>query len=288
MKIIVGFSVFVLISLSLQFAAQGTQNKYAPILGEYVFDLGEEGGGKVLLKFHFLEGHLWGASPDGDEFKFAPVENQAFTFEGEDEFLGAVKATFLKDDQGEYNICHLVIEGLEIDVKGTRLEPGAGSGAEAPPKTAAVDESQPENATGTFTFNGKSVNIRHGFAWYEPSILDDSVTNIHLMFTDNPVHAGSRGSFDLRDLGRTGKIHGLMAAFATGGQFKNSIVSGSVYHEDIEEPNLSFSGGSLDIKITNLDDFFVEGRLFTTKEMKLFDYTMEVDVAFKVELPEKK
>ena len=144
---------------------QGIHDKYAKILGDYVFDLGEGGGGRIFLKFHFLEGHLWGASPEGEEFKFAPVEGRQFAFKGEDEFLGTVKATFLKDDQGEYTICHLVIEGLEIDVEGKRLEPGTVFEAEASSKAAVDKEPQPNNASGTFTFNGRSVGIRHGFAW---------------------------------------------------------------------------------------------------------------------------
>ena len=107
------------------------------------------------------------------------------------------------------------------------------------------------------------------------------------MLSDNPVPEGSRGSFDLRDLSRAGRIHGLMAAVALGGPFKNSIVSGTVYHEDIEEPNLSFSGGTLKVEITKLDDSVIEGRLFTGKEMKLFDYTLKVDVTFRLPLPPK-
>lgn len=287
-RAIFGISLIVMLSPFLYSAGRKSQNTYAPIEGVFLFDMGEEEGGRILLKFHFLEGHLWGASPDGDEFQFAPVEGKPFAFLGKDEFLGTVKATFLKDDQGGYNICHLVIEGLGIDVKGARIEPGTEIAEESSSEAIVEEKPLPENASGTFTFNGSSVTIRYGFAWYESSRLNDAVTNLFLMFSDDPVPEDSRGSFDLRDLSRAGKIHGVMVAIALGGTFKHSIVSGSVYHEAIEEPSLSFSGGSLEVDIRRLDDDVIEGRLYTAREMKLFDYAMEVDVAFRVELPEKK
>jgi hypothetical protein len=264
------------------------ERAWAPILGAYEFDMSGEGGETNIIRFLIKEGALWGMSPDGDEFEFEPVANETFAFEGEDELFGTVSVTFSKDPQGEYNICHFVVKDFEIDVKGIRTDPDAGQNREAPVSRVAQDQPGPKNAEGTFTFNGKPIAINYGFAWYESSALDDTVTNIHLVFTDHPVPPDSRSIWDLQDLGEEGKIHGFMAVFATGGMFKDSIVGGTVYHEDVEEMSLAFSGGNLEVETTTLDESVIEGRVFTTRVQRLFDYEMELDVTFKVPLPEKK
>jgi|GEM_PF-1941203 len=261
---------------------------WAPILGAYKFDMSGEGGETTIIKFLIKEGALWGVSPDGDEFRFEPVADETFAFKGEDELFGTVSVTFLEDSRGEYNICHFVVKDFEIDVKGIRTDPDSGQSREAPPSQASQDQPGAKNAEGTFSFNGKSVVINYGFAWYEASALDDTVTNIHLVFTDHPVPPDSRSIWDLQDLGEEGKIHGFMAVFATGGMFENSIVGGNVYHEDVEEMSLAFSGGNLEVETTALDESVIAGRVFTTRVQRLFDYAMELDVTFKVPLPEKK
>ncbi len=94
--------------------------KYAAFLGEYVFDMSADGGGDVPLKFFIKEDAIWAVGTELDEFKFVPVDGEADTFKAVDEFFGDVLATFLKDDAGEYTICHLVIKALEIDAKGEK------------------------------------------------------------------------------------------------------------------------------------------------------------------------
>ncbi len=264
------------------------EKEYAPILGAYKFDMSGEGGETTIIKFLIKEGALWGVSPDGDEFRFEPVTDETFAFKGEDELFGTVSVTFLVDSQGEYNICHFVVKDFEIDVKGIRTDPDAGQSREAASSPPAEDQSVPKNAEGTFSFNGKSAAINYGFAWYEASALDDTVTNIHLVFTDHPVPPDSRSIWDLQDLGEEGKIHGFMAVFATGGMFENSIVGGNVFHEDVEEMSLAFSGGNLEVETTALDESVIAGRVFTARVQRLFDNAMELDVTFKVPLPEKK
>jgi hypothetical protein len=63
---------------------------------------------------------MWAVGTDLDELKFAPVGGETDTFKAVDEFFGDVLATFIKDEEGEYTICHLVIKALEIDAKGKK------------------------------------------------------------------------------------------------------------------------------------------------------------------------
>ncbi|MBU1339655.1 MAG: hypothetical protein KKD56_11385, partial [Acidobacteria bacterium] len=44
---------------------EALQNKYAPIIGTYEFDLSEMGGDVIYLEILIKEGELWGDSGDG-------------------------------------------------------------------------------------------------------------------------------------------------------------------------------------------------------------------------------
>lgn len=118
--LVLGFCVTVSAVPGQDKASDELAKKYAAFLGEYVFDMSEDEGGKVPLKFFVKEGALWVVGTDLDELKFAPVEDKADTFKAVDEFFGDVLATFIKDEEGEYAICHLVIKAMEIDAKGKK------------------------------------------------------------------------------------------------------------------------------------------------------------------------
>ena len=101
-------------------ASDELAKQYAAYLGEYIFDMSADGGGDVPIKFFIKEGALWAVGTDLEELKFAPVEGEADAFKAVDEFFGDVLATFLKDEEDKYTLCHLVIKAMEIDAKGKK------------------------------------------------------------------------------------------------------------------------------------------------------------------------
>ena len=56
------------------------EKKYAPILGDYEFDLTDMGGDVQVLNFHINEGALWIDSGDGDPAVCDPIEGADFEF----------------------------------------------------------------------------------------------------------------------------------------------------------------------------------------------------------------
>jgi hypothetical protein len=95
------------------------KKEYAPILGEYAFDsLGEA----FTLKFYIEEGALWADSGDGRPATMKPIEDEVFSFTAEDPISGVFRIKFLKDDQGEYTLCHVVNEDMGLETEGIKIK----------------------------------------------------------------------------------------------------------------------------------------------------------------------
>ncbi len=95
--------------------------KYEAIIGEYEFDLSETGGETEQLRFYIDKGELWVVSGSGDSTSLKPIENREFTFEGDDPDQGQFECYFLKDDEGQYSKCRVVVESLGLDIIGIKI-----------------------------------------------------------------------------------------------------------------------------------------------------------------------
>ena len=119
-------SAFLLLAGTLTFAFQTDEDlkkKYAPILGEYEFDLTEQGMGVVRVDIYVESGSLWAFPEVADSpGEMVPVEGKEFEFTVTDPDSGTFVCTFLKDEAGEYTKFHLVNEMMAMDVVGTRLK----------------------------------------------------------------------------------------------------------------------------------------------------------------------
>jgi hypothetical protein len=98
------------------------KKEYAAILGEYEFDLTHLGGETQILRFYVEDGALWADSGDGRPAEMEPVGGEGFAFKAEDPENGLFEIEFLKDDQGEYTVCHVVNSAMGVDIKGTRIK----------------------------------------------------------------------------------------------------------------------------------------------------------------------
>lgn len=115
----IGLCMVCSITMAQEKSDEDLKKEYAPILGEYAFD---SGGEAFTLKFYIEGGALWADSGDGRPATMKPIEDEVFAFTAEDPINGLFEIKFLKDDQGEYTICHVVNASMGLDIKGTKIK----------------------------------------------------------------------------------------------------------------------------------------------------------------------
>ena len=103
--------------------AQDLEKKYAPILGDYEFDLTNFEMGIVTVKIYVEYDALW-AFPDNAEEpgEMVAVEGEEFTFTVDAGDQGIYEMRFLKDESGEYTKCHVKNEAMGMDVTGEKVK----------------------------------------------------------------------------------------------------------------------------------------------------------------------
>ena len=121
LMVCMGIGLFMVCSIAIaqEISDEDLKKEYAPILGEYAF---ESGGETFTLKYYIEGGALWADSGDGRPATMKPIEEEVFAFTAEDPITGLFEIKFLKDDQGEYTICHVVNAGIGMDIKGTKIK----------------------------------------------------------------------------------------------------------------------------------------------------------------------
>jgi len=112
---------FLMCVLSLPATAQDLEKKYAPIVGDYEFDMSESGMGIMTVQIYVENDALWAWPQDmGDPGEMIPVEGEEFVFTIDDE--GTVwTLKFMKDESGKYTKCHAVNEMQGVDIKGEKI-----------------------------------------------------------------------------------------------------------------------------------------------------------------------
>ena len=122
----VGVLLILMVSGSIGFAQEKTDEvlikKYASILGDYEFDLSDLGGDVQTLSMLIGEGDIWIDSGDGDPAIMKPVEGAEFEFTAESSDGQTFEIRFAKDEEGEFNICHVNIVSMGLEIQGTKIK----------------------------------------------------------------------------------------------------------------------------------------------------------------------
>jgi hypothetical protein len=125
-QMMMGLALILLMAASLSMAQEKTdeelEKKYSAILGEFEFDLTDLGGEIIVLNFHIDSGALWGDSGDGKPITLEPVEGEEYKFTSQDPDSGALEINFLKDDQDQYTICHIVLLDQGVEITGNKIK----------------------------------------------------------------------------------------------------------------------------------------------------------------------
>jgi hypothetical protein len=99
------------------------EKKYAPILGDYSFDMTDFGFGVVKVTFYVENEKLLAITEvSSDPGQMVPVEGKDFEFTIEDPDEGTYTIKFLKDESGKYTKCHLLNDLMGMDVIGEKVE----------------------------------------------------------------------------------------------------------------------------------------------------------------------
>ena len=106
------------VSIAQGAADEDLKKKYAPILGKYEF---VTEGGTFTLNFYIEGGALWTDSGDGRPATMEPLKDKPFEFKAEDSLNGIFEIKFLKNDEGEYTICHIANTDMGLDAKGNKI-----------------------------------------------------------------------------------------------------------------------------------------------------------------------
>jgi len=113
---------FLMSLMTLPTAAQDLEKKYAPILGDYVFDMSEAGMGVATVKVYVEDGALWAwPQEEGEPGEMVPVEGEDFVFTIDDDEEGIWRLEFLKDESGKVTKCHAVNETMGLDINGEKI-----------------------------------------------------------------------------------------------------------------------------------------------------------------------
>ncbi len=110
------------VSIAQEKSDTALEKKYAPILGDYEFDLTDMGGDVQMLTFHITEDALWVDSGDGDPAVCEPVEGAEFEFKALASDGQEFEIRFTKDDGGEYALCNINILSMGIEIEGTKIK----------------------------------------------------------------------------------------------------------------------------------------------------------------------
>jgi hypothetical protein len=98
------------------------EKKYAPILGDYSFDMSSQGYGVLKVTFYVENEKLLAITEvSSTPGQMEPVEGEDFKFAIEDPEEGTYSIKFLKDDTGKYTKCHLTNELMGMDVTGEKV-----------------------------------------------------------------------------------------------------------------------------------------------------------------------
>ena len=111
------------LAMSAQSSAdEALAKKYANILGRYDLDLTAMGGDMHPTDVIVKDGKLWIDDGDGRPAEIKPVGDSGLEFEGQDDYNGAIKVTFIKDDAGAVAKMHLVMPDTGLDAYGNKVK----------------------------------------------------------------------------------------------------------------------------------------------------------------------
>ena len=127
---------------------------------------------------------------------------------------------------------------------------------------AAVPPPSPGSASGTFSIDGKTVELRYAYAMAQPNTFDEKKTDTAILLTDKEVpESAFAGLKDLESAGRGQTRNSVLFVLGEDGQARREVI----HHAALGESNLQISGMThSDVKITARTVDRIEGSAQTS------------------------
>ena len=145
--------------------------------------------------------------------------------------------------------------------------------------------------SGSFTVNGKTTRFEHVYAFWKPSLFDQTKSDLYVLLSDIPIPAGTlpkddAGVAKMAGLVREGKVHALELHMAPAAKGLDPGENAAVYHVGLSPARHGMSGMHV-FEAKAFDDKTIEAQARTDGQTESDGVRWSYEVRFRVAIPPK-
>jgi hypothetical protein len=147
-----------------------------------------------------------------------------------------------------------------------------------PAGVAGLPSPAPGTASGSFSIDGKSVELHYAYAMSQANQFDEKKTDTAILLTDKPLpESAFSGLKDLEGAGHGELRNSVLFVIEEGGQAKREVI----HHDSLGGTSLQMSGMTqADVQITARTADRIEGSAQTKKPQDFFEHKYEIKAQF--------
>jgi len=136
----------------------------------------------------------------------------------------------------------------------------------------------PGTASGSFTLDGKTIELRYAYAMAQANPFDEKKTDTAILLTDKPLpESAFAGLKDLESAGRGEQRNSVLFVIAEGGQATREVI----HHDALGGTNLQMSGMThADVSVTSRNADRIEGTAQTKGPEDFLKHKYQIKAQF--------
>jgi hypothetical protein len=148
-----------------------------------------------------------------------------------------------------------------------------------------------DEVNGSFTVNGKATRFEHVYAFWKPSLFDQTKPDLFVLLSDITIPAATLPKNDdgvakMAELVRANKVHALELHMAPAAKGLDPAENAAVYHVGLSPARHGMSGMHV-FEAKVFDDSVIEALARTDKETETDGAHWSYEARFKVAIPPK-
>jgi hypothetical protein len=148
-----------------------------------------------------------------------------------------------------------------------------------------------DEVSGSFTVNGKTTRFEHVYAFWKPSLFDQTKQDLFVLLSDIPIPAGTLPKDDagvekMAGLVREGKVHALELHMAPAARSLDPGENAAVYHVGLSPARHGMSGMHV-FEAKVFDDKTIEAQAHTDGEKQSDGVRWSYEARIRVAIPPK-